>query len=87
MRLHSLRRKRLKYTNVNASKRFTLHRFESASTFRKSSVNAPKDYHKDLQMDSQTGTKRVLTFSLFMYKNKVHTNIDNTVNLVIYVMK
>ena len=26
--------------------------------------------NKDLQMDSQTGTKRVLTFSLFIYKNK-----------------
>ena len=33
-------------------------------------------YHKDLQMDSQTGTRRVLTFSLFMYKNKYITTLN-----------
>ena len=33
-------------------------------------------HHKDLQMDSQTGTRRVLTFSLFMYKNKYITTLN-----------
>ena len=34
-------------------------------------------HHKNLQMDSQTGTKRVLTFSLFMYKNTYNYNNIN----------
>ena len=41
-------------------------------------------HHKDLQMDSQIRTKRVLTFSLFMYKNKYITTL-NFINLQINI--